>query len=300
MEPNAYRHCTLCPRGCGVDRTSGARGFCGASDVVYVGCAALHAWEEPPLSGERGSGTVFFTHCTLGCVFCQNRTISRREAQGKPVTQERLTEIFLGLQTQGAHNINLVTASHYAPTVQAALQQARAQGLHIPVVYNCGGYETVETLRMLDGLIDIYLPDFKYYSSYYAGMYSGAPDYPDFAKEAIAEMVRQTGAPQFDQTRMMTRGTIVRHLMLPGLAGDTAQVLRYLAEHFGDQILVSLMRQYTPFGMAERYPELDRKITDEEYEQAVMLFSELGLAGFLQDKESISESFIPSFEGQGA
>lgn len=215
------------------------------------------------------------------------------------MTQERLTEIFLELQTQGAHNINLVTASHYAPTVRAALQQARAQGMHIPVVYNCGGYETVETLRMLDGLIDIYLPDFKYYSSYYAGMYSGAPDYPDFAKEAIAEMVRQTGTPQFDQTGMMIRGTIVRHLMLPGLAGDTAQVLRYLAEHFGDRILVSLMRQYTPFGMAERYPELDRKITDEEYEQAVTLFSELGLAGFLQDKESISESFIPSFEGQG-
>lgn len=299
MKPNAYRHCTLCPRGCGVDRTSGARGFCGASDVVCVGRAALHAWEEPPLSGERGSGTVFFTHCTLGCVFCQNRTISRREAQGKPVTQERLAGIFLELQTQGAHNINLVTASHYAPTVQAALQQARVKGLHIPIVYNCGGYETVETLRMLNGLIDIYLPDFKYYSSYYAGMYSGAPDYPDFAKEAIAEMVRQTGAPQFDQTGMMTRGTIVRHLMLPGLAGDTAQVLRYLAEHFGDRILVSLMRQYTPFGMAERYPELDRKITDEEYEQAVTLFSELGLAGFLQDKESISESFIPSFEGQG-
>lgn len=299
MKPNAYRHCTLCPRGCGVDRTSGARGFCGASDVVCVGRAALHAWEEPPLSGERGSGTVFFTHCTLGCVFCQNRTISRREAQGKPVTQERLAGIFLELQTQGAHNINLVTASHYAPTVRAALQQARAKGLYIPIVYNCGGYETVETLRMLNGLIDIYLPDFKYYSSYYAGMYSGAPDYPDFAKEAIAEMVRQTGAPQFDQTGMMTRGTIVRHLMLPGLAGDTAQVLRYLAEHFGDRILVSLMRQYTPFGMAERYPELDRKITDEEYEQAVTLFSELGLAGFLQDKESISESFIPSFEGQG-
>lgn len=299
MKPNAYRHCTLCPRGCGVDRTSGARGFCGASDVVCVGRAALHAWEEPPLSGERGSGTVFFTHCTLGCVFCQNRTISRREAQGKPVTQERLAGIFLELQTQGAHNINLVTASHYAPTVRAALQQARVKGLHIPVVYNCGGYETVETLRMLNGLIDIYLPDFKYYSSYYAGMYSGAPDYPDFAKEAIAEMVHQTGALQFDQTGMMTRGTIVRHLMLPGLEGDTAQVLRYLAEHFGDRILVSLMRQYTPFGMAERYPELDRKITDEEYEQAVTLFSELGLAGFLQDKESISESFIPSFEGQG-
>lgn len=299
MEPNEYSNCTLCPRACSVDRTQGQRGFCGATDEMYVGRAALHAWEEPPLSGTHGSGTVFFTHCTLGCVFCQNRTISRREAGGRPVTRERLAEIFLELQAQGAHNINLVTASHYAPSVHDALQAARANGLHIPVVYNCGGYETVETLRMLDGLVDIYLPDFKYYSSYYAGLYSGAPDYPDFAKDAIAEMVRQTGAPQFDAQGIMTRGTIVRHLMLPGLAGDTAQVLRYLAEHFGDQILVSLMRQYTPFGMAERYPELDRKITDEEYDQAVTLFSDLGLSGFLQNGESISESFIPSFDGQG-
>lgn len=299
MEPNEYSNCTLCPRACSVDRTQGQRGFCGATDEMYVGRAALHAWEEPPLSGTHGSGTVFFTHCTLGCVFCQNRTISRREAGGRPVTRERLAEIFLELQAQGAHNINLVTASHYAPSVHDALQAARANGLHIPVVYNCGGYETVETLRMLDGLVDIYLPDFKYYSSYYAGLYSGAPDYPDFAKDAIAEMMRQTGAPQFDAQGIMTRGTIVRHLMLPGLAGDTAQVLRYLAEHFGDQILVSLMRQYTPFGMAERYPELDRKITDEEYDQAVTLFSDLGLSGFLQNGESISESFIPSFDGQG-
>lgn len=299
MEPNEYSNCTLCPRACSVDRTQGQRGFCGATDEMYVGRAALHAWEEPPLSGTHGSGTVFFTHCTLGCVFCQNRTISRREAGGRPVTRERLAEIFLELQAQGAHNINLVTASHYAPSVRDALQAARANGLHISVVYNCGGYEAVETLRMMDGLVDIYLPDFKYYSSYYAGLYSGAPDYPDFAKDAIAEMVRQTGAPQFDAQGIMTRGTIVRHLMLPGLAGDTAQVLRYLAEHFGDQILVSLMRQYTPFGMAERYPELDRKITDEEYDQAVTLFSNLGLSGFLQDGESISESFIPSFDGQG-
>lgn len=299
MEPNEYSNCTLCPRACSVDRTQGQRGFCGATDEMYVGRAALHAWEEPPLSGTHGSGTVFFTHCTLGCVFCQNRTISRREAGGRPVTRERLAEIFLELQVQGAHNINLVTASHYAPSVRDALQAARANGLHIPVVYNCGGYEAVETLRMLDGLVDIYLPDFKYYSSYYAGLYSGAPDYPDFAKDAIAEMVRQTGVPQFDAQGIMTCGTIVRHLMLPGLAGDTAQVLRYLAEHFGDQILASLMRQYTPFGMAERYPELDRKITDEEYDQAVTLFSDLGLSGFLQDGESISESFIPSFDGQG-
>ena len=179
-----------------------------------------------------------------------------------------------------------------------ALRMARRDGLRIPVVYNCGGYETVETLRLLDGLVDIYLPDFKYYSTYYAGLYSGAPDYPDVAREALTEMVRQTGAPQFDAAGLMTRGTVVRHLMLPGLAGDTAQVLRYLAEHFGDRILVRLMRQYTPFGM-EAYPELDRKITDSEYEDAVHLFSDLGLAGFLQDGESISESFIPAFDGQG-
>ena len=295
----AYQHCTLCPRACGVDRTAGARGFCGASDTMYVGRAALHAWEEPPISGTRGSGAVFFTHCTLGCVFCQNRTISRRTAvRGRPVTPARLAAVFLELQAQGAHNINLVTASHYAPSVCRALRMARRDGLRIPVVYNCGGYETVETLRLLDGLVDIYLPDFKYYSTYYAGLYSGAPDYPDVAREALPEMVRQTGAPQFDAAGLMTCGTVVRHLMLPGLAGDTAQVLRYLAEHFGDRILVSLMRQYTPFGM-EAYPELDRKITDSEYEDAVHLFSDLGLAGFLQDGESISESFIPAFDGQG-
>lgn len=295
----AYRHCALCPRACGVDRTMGARGFCGASDTMYVGRAALHAWEEPPISGTRGSGAVFFTHCTLGCVFCQNRTISRRTSErGRPVTPAHLAEIFLTLQAQGAHNINLVTAAHYAPSVCQAVCVARQDGLKIPVVYNCGGYETVDTLRLLDGVVDIYLPDFKYYSTYYAGLYSGTPDYPDVAREALAEMVRQTGAPQFDAAGLMTRGTVVRHLMLPGLAGDTAQVLRYLAEHFGDRILVSLMRQYTPFGMKD-YPELNRKITDSEYEDAVSLFEDLGLAGFLQDGESISESFIPTFDGQG-
>ena len=295
----AYTHCTLCPRACGVDRTAGARGFCGADDTMYVARAALHPWEEPPISGTRGSGTVFFAHCTLGCVFCQNRSISRRGADsGKAVTPERLAEICMELQAQGAHNINLVTASHYAPSVARALRLARAEGLCIPVVYNTGGFETVETLRLLDGLVDVYLPDFKYYSSYYAGLYSAAPDYPDFAREAIGEMVRQTGAPVFDADSLLVRGTVIRHLMLPGLAGDTAQVLRCIAEQWGDRVLVSLMRQYTPFEM-DAHPELDRRITDAEYAEAVEQFSALGLSGFLQDGESISESFIPAFDGEG-
>lgn len=293
-----YKHCTLCPRGCGVDRTAGQRGVCGASDEIRVGRAALHQWEEPPISGTRGSGTVFFVHCPLGCVFCQNRAISRRGEGGKVVTVPQLMQTFLKLQEQGAHNINLVTATHYVPSVARALEQARAHGLVIPVVYNTSGYETVETLRRLDGLVQIYLPDFKYYSSYYAQRYSHASDYPDIVRDAIDEMVRQTGAPRFDTDGLLTRGTVIRHLILPELSGDTAQVLRCIAERWGDMVLVSLMRQYTPFDM-QAFPELNRCITDTEYEQAVEWFSDLGLAGFLQDGQSIGESFIPEFDGQG-
>lgn len=293
-----YSHCILCPRGCGVDRTAGQRGVCGASDEIRVGRAALHQWEEPPISGTRGSGTVFFVHCPLGCVFCQNRAISRRGEGGKVVSVPQLAQTFLKLQAQGAHNINLVTATHYVPSVAQALEQARAHGLVIPVVYNTSGYETVETLRQLDGLVQIYLPDFKYYSSYYAARYSHAPDYPDIVRDAIDEMVRQTGTPQFDTDGLLTRGTVIRHLMLPELSGDTAQVLRCIAERWGDTVLVSLMRQYTPFDM-QAFPELNRCITDAEYEQAVEWFSSFGLAGFLQDGQSIGESFIPAFDGEG-
>lgn len=294
----AYQHCTLCPRACGVDRTAGQRGYCGADDRVRVARAALHPWEEPPISGTRGSGTVFFVHCTLGCVFCQNRAISRREDAGKPVSTARLADIFLELQEQGAHNINLVTPLHYAPSVAQALMRARTHGLCVPVVCNTGGFETVETVRQMDGLIDIYLPDFKYYSSYYAGRYSAAPDYPELARAAIDEMVRQTGAPVMDADGLMQRGTVIRHLMLPGLAGDTAQVLRCIAQTWGDRVLVSLMRQYTPVAMQDA-PELNRTITDAEYAEAVEQFTALGLSGFLQDGAAISESFIPSFRGEG-
>lgn len=291
------KNCQLCPRACGADRTTN-RGACGTGAQIEAARASLHLWEEPPISGTNGSGTVFFSHCSLGCVFCQNRKISRREAEGQPITVDALAKTFLSLEKKGAHNINLVTGAHYVPQIIKALQIARKQGLSVPIVYNSSGYEQAETLRLLDGYIDIYLPDYKYYSSYYAGLYSHAEDYREFAVPAIDEMVRQTGAPQFDENGLLTRGTVIRHLMLPGLVGDTAQVLRDIASRWGDSVLVSLMRQYTPFDM-QNYPELDRTITAEEYADACTLFSELGLGGFFQQDESISESFIPAFDGTG-
>ncbi|RKJ82279.1 radical SAM protein [Butyricicoccus sp. 1XD8-22] len=291
-------NCMACPRGCGADRTRGQRGYCGADCTVWVARAALHHWEEPPISGTRGSGAVFFAHCALGCVFCQNRQISRRADVGKPVTAERLAEIFLELEAQGAHNINLVTGSHYAPQLVPPLRLAREQGLAVPVVWNSSGYETADTLRLLDGLVNIYLPDYKYHSSYYAARYSRAADYPETAQEAITEMVRQAGAPRYDADGILQTGVIVRHLMLPGLGGDTSQVLRSIAERWGGCVLVSLLRQYTPVGTSG-FPELNRRISDEEYQEAVEQMQQLGLSGFIQDSESISESFIPSFSGEG-
>ncbi len=291
------KNCHLCPRACGADRTK-TRGLCGANDQIEAARASLHLWEEPPISGTRGSGTVFFSHCSLGCVFCQNRQISRREAAGKTISAAGLAHTFLSLEHQGAHNINLVTGAHYVPQIIKALRLARQDGLSIPVVYNSSGYESLDTLRLLDGWVDIYLPDYKYYSSYYAARYSHAADYRETAVAAITEMVRQTGTPQYDKNGLLTHGTVIRHLMLPGLAGDTAQVLRDIAARFGDTVLVSLMRQYTPFDMQD-WPELDRTITDAEYEDACILFQELGLSGFFQQDESISESFIPAFDGSG-
>ena len=291
------KNCRLCPRACGADRTTG-RGACGAGTMIEAARASLHMWEEPPISGTNGSGTVFFSHCSLGCVFCQNRRISRREAEGRPVAIEALAKTFLSLEKKGAHNINLVTGAHYVPQIIEALELARKQGLAVPIVYNSSGYEQVETLKLLDGRVDIYLPDYKYYSSYYAGLYSRAEDYREVAVAAIDEMVRQTGAPQFDENGLLKRGTVIRHLMLPGLAGDTAQVLRDIAARWNDRVLVSLMRQYTPFEMQD-WPELDRTITAEEYAEACALFGELGLGGFFQQDASVSESFIPAFDGTG-
>lgn len=295
---NALTACRLCPRACGVDRTRGQRGFCGAGDRIDAARAALHHWEEPPLSGTRGSGAVFFSHCSLQCVFCQNRTISRRQAAGVALSVSALAACFVRLQEQGAHNVNLVSGAHYVPHILEALTLAREDGLTLPVVYNSSGYETVETLRLLEGSIDIYLPDYKFYSSYYAERYADAADYRELATEAIAEMLRQTGAPCYSTDGLLRRGTIVRHLMLPTLAGDTAQVLRDIAARWGDSVLVSLLRQYTPFGMQD-WPELDRTITEQEYDDACETFLDLGLTGFFQQGEAVGASFIPAFDGSG-
>ncbi len=295
------KHCMLCPRGCGADRTAGQRGFCGADDTLRIGLAGLHRWEEPCLSGTRGAGTVFFCHCPLGCVYCQNRAISGRDAAGCGTVTDvsGLADTFLALQAQGAHNIDLVTPTHYAAHLMRAIPLARRRGLTIPIVYNCGGYECVQTLRQLDGLVDIYLPDFKYYSSYYAARYSQAPDYYECACAAIDEMVRQTGAPAWGADGMLQRGTIVRHLMLPGLGGDTAQLVRTAAARWGGRILFSLMRQYTPCAVPDGFPELARRVSDAEYADACAQMAALGLSGWTQDAESIGESFVPRFDGSG-
>jgi len=290
--------CSLCPRMCNVDREV-TTGYCGVKQTLRVARAALHFWEEPCISGEEGSGAVFFTGCNLRCVFCQNFQIARAE-QGKEITVERLSEIFLELQEQGANNINLVTATHYVPQVVDALKMAKEQGLSIPVVYNCGGYESVDILKLLEGLVDIYLPDFKYVDSERAKRYSRAENYPEVAKEALAEMVRQQPVAEFDEHGMMKKGVIVRHLMLPGGIKDSKAVVKYLYETYGDQIYISLMNQYTPLPHVAKYPEINRKVKKFEYDTLVDYAISLGVEnGFIQEGETAKESFIPAFTNEG-
>ena len=266
---------------------------------MYAGRAALHYWEEPCLSGTRGSGAVFFSGCALGCVYCQNREISYA-AKGCEITTEELVQTFFALKEQGAHNINLVTASHYLPQVASALRTAKQQGLGIPVVYNTGGYDTVEALRRLEGLVDIYLPDFKYMDSARAAKYSHAADYPEVARKALAEMVRQRPKPVFDEDGMMRSGVIVRHLLLPGGREDSLAVVRYLYETYGDSIYMSLMKQYTPLLHDGRYPELERKIRRKEYDRVVEYALDLGVKNaYIQEGGTARESFIPAFDGTG-
>lgn len=290
--------CSLCPRMCMADREN-TTGYCGVKNTLRVARAALHFWEEPCISGEEGSGAVFFTGCNLRCVFCQNHRIARAE-QGKEITVERLAEIFLELQSQGANNINLVTATHYVPQVAEALKTAKMNGLRIPVVYNCGGYECVETLKKLEGMVDIYLPDFKYLDSERAKRYSHAENYPEIAKAALAEMVRQQPAPEFDERGMMKKGVIVRHLMLPGGIKDSKAVVKYLYEQYGNQIYISLMNQYTPLPHVAEYPEIHRKLKKFEYDRLVDYAISLGVEnGFIQEGETAGESFIPAFTNEG-
>jgi len=316
--------CMACPRECGADRTSGI-GFCGGGALPKIARAALHFWEEPCISGVNGSGTVFFSGCSLRCVYCQNRKIALGDV-GTTVSVERLAEIYLELQGQGAHNINLVTPAHETDAVIRSLERAKRQGLQIPIVYNTGSYEKVENLKRLEGLVDVWLPDLKYYSPELSARYSSAPDYFEVAKNAITEMFRQAGTPEFvplrndanhdgitdaevnsqeaeDETHLIKRGVIVRHMVIPTHTADSKRIIEYLYRTYGDDIFISIMSQYTPVIDAETakaYPELARKLTEREYDSVVDYAIELGVENaFIQEGDVAEESFIPAFDGTG-
>lgn len=293
-----YEHCTLCPRMCGVNRHI-RTGLCGCSSKMAAARAALHFWEEPCISGNRGSGAVFFSGCTLKCCFCQNYSISQ-EGAGKEITPSRLEEIILKLQDKGAQNIDLITATQYLPTIIPVLEKIRGR-LRIPVVYNCGGYERVETLRLLDGLIDVYLPDLKYYSPEVSGRYSKASDYFAYAGRAVKEMIRQTRKPVFSQEGILTKGVLIRHMVLPGQKEDSLRLLHWMAEELPKKrFLFSLMSQYTPFYKASEYPEINRRITSYEYQKVWEQALYLGLdQGYMQRRTSAREEYTPPFDLEG-
>ena len=289
--------CDLCPRKCGAVREElTGDGFCGEGLTARVARAAPHMWEEPPISGERGSGAVFFSGCNLRCVYCQNAVISTGKV-GKPVSPERLREIYFELIEKGVHNINLVTGSHFLPAVLASLREP----LPVPVVWNSSAYETVEAVRSLQGKVQIYLPDMKYMDAALAEKYSAAPDYPETAKRAILEMVRQVGPYRMGEDGLLKSGVIIRHLVLPNALENTKAVLRWVAETFGPgEVLFSLMSQYTPMGRAGEYPEIDRRLTLEEYDAAVEVMERCGIQdGFYQELSSAKEEYTPDFDLTG-
>lgn len=294
--------CNLCPRECMAERSAGQTGYCLMDERIFVARAALHMWEEPCISGKTGSGTVFFSGCNLRCVYCQNYEIAAGK-RGKQVTIPRLAEIFLELQAKGAANINLVTPDHYVMAAAEAVMLARKQGLYIPIVYNGSGYEKAEVIRELDGIADIFLTDFKYMDEALAQKYSAAGDYPEVAMAALAEMVRITGKPVFDEKGMMQRGVIVRHLLLPGHKKNAKAVIKYVHETYGNMVFLSLMNQYTPFERLKEnpeYEELCRKVTRREYEDIVNYAIERGVENaFIQEGGTAMESFIPEFDGEG-
>lgn len=298
--PELYSHsqCCLCPRMCRADRST-ASGYCKAPDGILASRAALLFWEEPCISGTGGSGAIFFSGCTLRCCFCQNYKISRTP-RGKSISSERLAEIFLELQDQGAHNINLVTATHYLPWILPALDMVKEK-LHIPVVYNCGGYERLETIQALSSYVDIWLPDLKYFSSDLSRRYSQAPDYFARASAAVRQMILQTGTPVFDDRGIMQKGVIIRHLVLPGQKEDSLQLIKWMAEELPEkQFYISLLSQYTPYEKNPDFPELNRRITSYEYQKVVEAALEAGLEqGFMQKRTSAKEEYTPSFAYQG-
>ena len=290
--------CNICPRKCGVDREK-SKGYCGMSDRVKISRAALHMWEEPCISADKGSGTVFFSGCNMKCVFCQNKDISHG-GFGKEITVEHLADIMVRLQSEGALNINFVTPTHYTLQIIEAVKIARQKGLNLPIVCNTSGYENVRTVKMLKDTVDVWLPDFKYIDNEKAVRYSNAPGYAEIAKRALDEMVSQQGECVFDKDGVIQKGVIVRHLVMPGGVGDAKKITRYLHRRYGDKIYISLMSQYTPCTDLSLYPEIDRKVTAAEYDEVVDFAVDIGVEnGFIQDGERASESFIPPFNLEG-
>ena len=301
---NFSEKCALCPRLCKVDRAAGQKGFCGGGNLVKVARASLHFWEEPCISGTKGSGAVFFTGCQLRCVYCQNQPIAQGTV-GREISDSRLVEIFYELEAQGANNINLVTPDHFIPQIAKAIRQAKQQGFSLPFVYNTSSYVTVEALRELEGLIDIYLPDLKYLDAAHAKEYSGAQDYPDVARAALQEMYRQVGAVRFgempgEEEPMLCGGMVVRHLLLPGALADAKRIVAYLYDTYGDDIYISLMSQYTPGKAVEQHPVLHRRVRRKDYDALVDEAIRLGVENaFIQEGSAADESFIPAFDYQG-
>ena len=290
-------NCNLCPKKCNIDRDL-KPGTCGVTNKIKIARANLHFWEEPCISGENGSGTVFFSGCPLKCVFCQNYDLSYKN-NGKEISVEKLADIFLNLQNQKANNINLVTPTHYVPQIIDALKIAKQGGLTIPIVYNSSGYENVGTLKMLDGYIDVYLPDFKYFSNDIAKKYSNVSNYFEFATNAVKEMFRQVGEFSLDENGIIKHGMIVRHLILPGFSEDSKDVIAHVYDLFRDKIYISIMNQYTPLPHVSKYPEINRKVTDEEYDDVVEFALSLGIENaFIQEGDTAKESFIPNFDSE--
>ncbi|HHW03787.1 MAG TPA: radical SAM protein [Thermoanaerobacterales bacterium] len=296
MIKKTLEKCTLCPFQCKVNRTIGQKGICRAPENMIVAKAFAHRWEEPCISGEKGSGTVFFTHCNLRCIFCQNFRISQ-EGYGKAVTIDELAGIFLRLQQEGVHNINLVTPTIYTLQIIEAIKSARSQGLSLPIVWNSNAYESADVIRILKGFVDVYLPDLKYFDDDIAVKYSKAPNYFNIATRAILEMFSQVGEPVFDEKGIIKRGLIIRHLVLPGHKEDSKRILRWIAENLPKGVYISLMSQYMPYYKAESHPELNRRLSAAEYDEIVEYFFELGLEnGFVQEEGASSEEYVPDFD----
>lgn len=296
---NKYENCLLCPRKCGINRSTGQTGVCGVSAKIRVARAALHYWEEPCISGEKGSGAVFFSGCSLHCVFCQNREISDGKA-GKVISKERLSDIFLELKAKGANNINLVTPGQYIPDIVWAVSDARRRGMELPIVYNTSGYEDADELKQLEGIVDVYLPDFKYMDSALSAKYSRAKDYPSVAKQALSEMVRQQPRVVIDDaTGLIQKGVIVRQLLLPGHVNDAKAILKYLHDTYQDSIYISMMSQFTPIALKD-YPEINRTVTRREYERIIDYAIKIGITNaFIQEGDVAKDSFIPAFDCEG-